>query len=106
MYDELRHYADALRTYITSTYHISNPALVELRDELLEREGAIAQRPYIESTARYAATRRYADLSIPPEVAHLLTWLGQRGAVFDPPYNHQARALELALPADYRDIVV
>ncbi|MEO6323557.1 MAG: DEAD/DEAH box helicase [Thermoanaerobaculia bacterium] len=106
MYEELKHYADALRTYITSTYHISNPALVELRDELLEREGAIAQRPYIESTARYAATRRYADLAIPPEVADLLTWLGQRGAVFDPPYNHQASALEFALPADYRDIVV
>lgn len=106
MYQELERYAAALRTYITSTYHISNPALVELRDELLAREGAIAQRPYIESTARYAATRRYADLSIPSEVANLLTWLGKRGVVFDPPYDHQASALELALPTEYRDIVV
>ncbi len=106
MYEELQHYAAALRTYITSTYHISNPALVELRDELLKREGAVAQRPYIESTARYAATRRYADLSIPSEVANLLTWLGERGVVFDPPYDHQASALELGLAADHRDIVV
>ena len=106
MYEELQNYAAALRTYITSTYHISNPALVELRNELLEREGAIAQRPYIESTARYAATRRYANLSIPPSVKDLLTTLGQRGVVFDPPYDHQASALELGLAAEYRDIVV
>ena len=30
MYEELDRYTNALRTYITSTYHISNPALVEL----------------------------------------------------------------------------
>jgi ATP-dependent helicase YprA (DUF1998 family) len=106
VYEELQRYVDALRTYITSTYHVSNSALVALRDELLQREGAIAQRPYIESTARYAASRRYANLSIPQDVAGLLTWLGERGVVFDPPYDHQASALELALAAEYRDIVV
>jgi ATP-dependent helicase YprA (DUF1998 family) len=106
VYQELERYADALRTYITSTYHISNSALVDLRDELLTREGAIAQRPYIESTARYSASRRYADLSIPQNVADLLTWLGERGVVFDPPYDHQASALEFALATEYRDIVV
>ena len=52
MYRELRHYRDALRTYITSTYHVSNPALVDMRNELLERAGSIAQEPYVESTAR------------------------------------------------------
>ena len=52
MYERLQHYTDALRTYITSTYHISNSALVDLREELLSRSGAIAQRPYLESTAR------------------------------------------------------
>ena len=106
MYEELQHYTDALRTYITSTYHISNPALVDLRDELLSRSGAIAQTPYLESTARYAASRRYADLSLPSDVAELLKWLGERGLVFDPPYDHQARALELALTPPFRDLVV
>ena len=81
MYMELSQYAAALRTYITSTYHISHPALVELRDDLLARQGAIAQTPYIESTARYAASRKYATLSIPQEVRELLTWLGERGVV-------------------------
>ena len=106
MYEELHQYAAALRTYITSTYHISNPALVELRDELLAREGAIAQRPYIESSARYAARRRFVSLAIPPSVKDLLSTLGERGVIFDPPYDHQASALELALAPEYRDIVV
>ncbi len=29
MYKELDHYTDALRTYLTSTYHISHPTLVD-----------------------------------------------------------------------------
>lgn len=106
MYVELGQYAAALRTYITSTYHVSHPALVDLRDDLLARQGAIAQTPYIESTARYAASRQYATLSIPHEVRELLTWLGERGVVFDPPYDHQAYALELALAPSHRDLVV
>ena len=106
MYQELERFTDALRTYITSTYHISDPALVDLRDELLRREGAIAQRPYIESTARYSATRRYASLSIPPDVAAMFTRLGERGVIFDPPYDHQASALEFSLGTEYRDLVV
>ena len=97
MYEELQHYTDALRTYITSTYHVSNPALVDLRDKLLSRSGAVAQTPYLESTPRYAASRRYQDLLLPSDVADLLKWLGDRGVLFDPPYDHQARALELAL---------
>lgn len=97
MYEELQHYSDALRTYITSTYHISNPALVDLRDELLSRNGSVAQAPYLESTARYAASRRYDELSLASDVTGFLRWLGEKGVVFDPPYDHQALALELAL---------
>ena len=36
MYRTIQHYRDALRTYITSTYHVSNPALVDMRAELLQ----------------------------------------------------------------------
>ena len=106
MYKELQHYTDALRTYITSTYHISNPALVDLRDELLSRNGAIAQIPYLESTARYKASQHYENISIPSDVAQLLQWLGAQGVLFDPPYDHQALALELALTLPFRDLVV
>lgn len=106
MYEALQHYTDALRTYITSTYHISNPALVDMRDELLRRSGAIAQTPYLESTARYSTPRHYKELTLPSGVASLLSWLGEQGIIFDPPYDHQARALELALTHPFRDLVV
>ena len=72
MFRELDRYRNALKSYITSTYHLSNLALVELRADLLERRAAIAQEPYIESTARYAGTRSFADLNIPSEVSYLL----------------------------------
>ena len=106
MYEELKHYTNALRTYITSSYHVSNPALVALRDELLSRSGAVAQMPYLESTPRYAASRRYKDLSLPSNVGELLTCLGEQGILFDPPYDHQASALELALTPPFYDLVV
>lgn len=106
MYDELKHYADALRTYITSTYHVSNPCLVEMREHLLSRAGKIAQDPYIESTARYTASRTYKELSLPNKITEFLTLLGKEGTLFDPPYDHQAQALEYTLNSPYHDIVV
>ena len=106
MYRELQHYRDALRTYITSTYHVSNAALVDMRTELLERAGTIAQEPYLESTARYEGARKYRDLVLPPGVSDLLNGLGEDGLLFDPPYDHQAQALELALSPPFRDLVV
>ena len=106
MYRELQHYRDALRTYINSTYHVSNPALVDMRNELLERAGSITQEPYVESTARYEGTRSFRDLTLPPDASELLGELGDEGLIFDPPYAHQARALELALTPPFRDLVV
>ena len=106
MYRELQHYRDALRTYINSTYHVSNPALVDMRNELLERAGSITQEPYVESTARYEGTRLFRDLTLPPDASELLGELGDRDLIFDPPYTHQARALELALTPPFRDLVV
>ena len=79
---------------------------MDLREELLRRVGAIAQSPYLESTARYAASRRYTDLRLPLVITDFLNWLGTRGIVFDPPYDHQAEALELALTPPFRDLVV
>jgi ATP-dependent helicase YprA (DUF1998 family) len=106
MYQELERYSTSLRTYITSTYHISHPALVELRDDLLAKSGTIAQNPYIESNARYLASRKYENLPIPAQVSDLLTQLAGRGVVFNPPYEHQASALELTLRHNPRDLVV
>ena len=103
---ELRHYSESLTTYISSTYHLSNPLLVDMRSELLQREGAIVQAPYIESTARYSATRSFSELALSPGVSELLAGLGRHGLLFDPPYDHQAQAIELAFADPPRDLVV
>jgi len=62
MYREVERCSEALKSYITSTYHISDPGLVELRERLLDRVGAISQQPFIESTARYKASREFSKL--------------------------------------------
>ena len=77
-----------------------------MRAELLAREGSIAQEPYVESTARYEASRSFSQLSLPRAVADLFSKLGQEGLIFDPPYDHQAQALELALSSTFKDLVV
>lgn len=75
MYKKLQGCADRLRTTLTSTYrifhHICRLTLVDLRDALVERMGAIAQELFQESAARYPGGRRFADLNIPGPVADL-----------------------------------
>ena len=57
----------ALREYIEATYHISAPALIEQRKELLDRPGVIHQIPYIESTPRYQSGERFSAIKgLPP----------------------------------------
>jgi ATP-dependent helicase YprA (DUF1998 family) len=99
----------ALRDYIEATYHIGHPALVGQRRERLEEEGVLFRAPYIESTPRYTTTRHVADLAIPEPAKDLFARMaeptGLRGPlVYDPPYTHQATALERA--AAGRSLVV
>ena len=110
MYSELESLRESLKRYITSTYHISHPTLVEIRDQLLDEPGAIAQRPYLESTAKYDApdARTFAELDLPLKVSDFLTELGKgsRPLLFDPPYKHQSSAIELVCGRQPRDVVV
>ncbi|MEQ1761026.1 MAG: hypothetical protein ABL986_22190, partial [Vicinamibacterales bacterium] len=89
----------ALRDYIEAAYHIGHPGVVEQRRVLLDREGVIFRRPYLESTPRYKADRTFNALNIPAAAKALLQVLadtagGNGRLVFDPPYLHQASALE------------
>lgn len=102
MRTEIRHMQEALASYIEATYHLSNPNVVELRRRLLE-QGGIAQTPYIESTPTYIGDRKYDSLALDRTVREFLTHLASKPAgqiLFDPPYEHQARALEATLAAD------
>lgn len=95
MRTEIEHMREALASYIEATYHLSDPKVVGLRRTLLTGHG-IAQTPYIESTPSYVGKRKYATLSLPGGVADFLTALADRdeGLLFNPPYEHQAQALE------------
>src|SRR5690348_1319759 len=97
--DELK---ESLREYIESTYHVSEPKLVEQRRILLEQLGVIHQRPFLESTPRYAPGRKFANIpGLAPNVIDLLTKLASpddsgKTVLFDPPYKHQAEAIQQA----------
>lgn len=92
----------ALQEYIEATYHVGNSDLVAQRHELLAHEGVLFRAPYIESTPRYTVGRPFADLDIPDVAKSLLGSLahpshGQLPLLYDPPYEHQATALEATL---------
>lgn len=91
----------ALSDYIEATYHIGDPRLIAQRRALMEEDGVIARAPFIESTPRYETARRFADLSVDPAVKQLFAKISDAGTgrplVFDPPYTHQADALEYVL---------
>ena len=93
----------ALQDYIEATYHLGDPALVRQRRRLLEEEGVIFRAPYIESTPRYRTGRRFGDLRIPDAARSLLSDLGAgegpERILHDPPYTHQAAALEATVGA-------
>lgn len=93
----------SLRDYIEATYHISAPALIEQRKRLLNRAGIIHQVPYIESTPRYRAGTRFADMKgLPPAALEIYSKLsvvdGKLPAIlYDPPYKHQSEAIQNSL---------
>lgn len=92
----------ALRDYIEATYHIGHPTLIDQRRVLLEEEGVLFRAPFFESTSRYQTDKRFADLDLGPAVQTLFGSLTKPAdplpaILFDPPYTHQAEALELAV---------
>jgi ATP-dependent helicase YprA (DUF1998 family) len=100
VYAELERYRDGLIAYIEATYHVSDATLVALRHDLLREPAMVAQRPFVESTARYATERKFVSLDIPQAARALLAKLATREGgerTFDPPYAHQAEALEATL---------
>ncbi|WGW13229.1 DUF1998 domain-containing protein [Saxibacter everestensis] len=105
--DEIR---TALREYIEATYHVGHPSLIRQRQLLLDEEGNTYRAPFLESTPRYTPGKHFADLELDPAVHQLFSVLtstsgGVKPLLFDPPYTHQATALE-ATARDGRSLVV
>jgi ATP-dependent helicase YprA (DUF1998 family) len=100
----------ALQDYIEAAYHIGHPSLVAQRRALLDQEGVLFRAPYIESTPRYRTATAFADLEIPDEAKALFSEMahpsgGQEALLHDPPYAHQAGALEATI-RDGQSLVV
>lgn len=100
----------ALREYIEATYHIGHPSLIRQRKVLLDKQGHTYQAPFLESTPRYKVGKRFAELELDAAVHELFavlttTYGDVKPLLFDPPYAHQATALE-ATVGDGRSLVV
>lgn len=94
---------EALRDYIEATYHISNDKLIKQRARLLDETGVIHQKPYIESTPRYKLGETFSEIKGLDEAA-LAAFLavsspsdGLPRRIYDPSYQHQAKAVRGAL---------
>jgi Lhr-like helicase len=90
----------ALRDYIEATYHVGHPTVIDQRRALLEEKAVLFQDPHFESTPRYQTNRRFDELALDEAVQTLFPRLTHREGelpqiLFDPPYTHQAEALEL-----------
>ncbi|MER2605002.1 MAG: DEAD/DEAH box helicase, partial [Siculibacillus sp.] len=85
--------------YIEATYHIADPSVVRQRRQLLEEVGSIYQSPFLESTPRYQTGQSYAQMKdLPAAAREIYTRLSEppvgKPLLFDPPYVHQAQAIE------------
>ena len=89
----------SLRDYIEATYHISDPALIEQRKELLNRATVIFQVPYFESTPRYQTGEAFSAIKgLPQSALEAFTALSSAQGtleklLYDPPYKHQSDAI-------------
>ncbi len=83
-----------LQRYLESTYHLRHPRLIEERKELME-SSETATEPWVEATPSYKSGDHIRDLGLPNPVANILKELEADGLdIFDPPYAHQAEALQ------------
>lgn len=101
----------ALSDYIEATYHIGDEQLIRQRKRLLDKIGVIHQEPYLESTPRYKAKERFAEIAGLDDAALELFRIGstatpdQKLLIHDPPYGHQAASIKETL-VNNRSLVV
>ncbi|MEK7471850.1 MAG: DEAD/DEAH box helicase [Patescibacteria group bacterium] len=105
--EELRR---ALRDYIEATYHISHPMLIKQRAAILDEEGVIYQRPYLESTPRYKTGNPFAELGLSSAALEIFTAVSEASGdrerlIHNPPYQHQMEAVKESL-INQRSLVV
>lgn len=91
--------------FIEANYHLHNSRLINERRRLME-DGAVASEPWIGATPSYVVGERFRDLNLPSPVKEILEGLKQADLdVYDPPYLHQAKALE-AFFSEEKNLIV
>src|SRR5260370_33532252 len=101
----------ALSDYIEATYHVSDLGMVQQRQLLLDTEGVIYRKPFIESTPRYKTGEAFAEIEgLPSHVAHFFTKLAipegeRKSLLFNPPYTHQSQSIRETL-VDGKSLIV
>lgn len=101
IHDSAEELHQALCEYIEAVYHIASPELLRARRRLLSTAGNVRQVPFLETTPRYVAGSPFSEIDgVPGQVKNLFEALskprtadGLRPILFDPPYDHQAKAL-------------
>ncbi len=94
-----------LQRYLEATYHLRHPRLIKERRALMS-EGETSTEPWVEATPSYVAGKHLRNLDLPKSVVSLLKELESHNLdVFDPPYRHQADALEAFFDAQ-KDLIV
>lgn len=96
--------------YIQSEYHIRHPRLIEERSLLLTDERSQTNtmaKPFLEAPPKYdVGKREFSQLNLPDEVKSTLTQFAKHNLeVYNPPYDHQAQAIE-AFFSDDKDVIV
>lgn len=102
---------DTLIKYIEATYHISDKNIIDQRKELLNRDQVIHNEAYVESTPRYQTADNFENLNISQQSKELLKSLASNTSklpprLFNPPYTHQAAALEQTRGEDKKSLLV
>lgn len=94
-----------LQQYLESSYHLRHPRLLKERQALM-KEGEISTEPWVEATPSYVSGDKFRNLNLPDTVVDLLKDLEDDDLdIFDPPYKHQADALEAFFDKE-KDLIV
>lgn len=94
-----------LQRYIEANYHLHHPRLLKERERLMD-SGETSTEPWVEATPTYELGQQLHNLGLPQEVVDLLKDLEDDGLdIYDPPYKHQADALQ-SFFNDEKDLVV
>lgn len=85
-----------LENYIKAQYFEKSPLLLEALSKLLDKEGLLYRRPYIESSPAYKSLPNgIYNLNLPPFLKDFFVQLSKENCgVYSSPFVHQIQALE------------